>query len=94
MLRHIAKQYFNDSTMDSFNRALFVLASYNAGPTRIAGLRAEAKAQGLDPDVWFDNVELVVARHIGEVTVMYVRNIYKYFIAYKLALGGEELRGR
>ena len=46
----------------------------------------------MDPNVWFDNVELVVARYIGQVTVMYVRNIYKYYIAYKLALGQSKQR--
>jgi membrane-bound lytic murein transglycosylase MltF len=86
MLRNIADKYFNDPEIDPFNRALFVLASYNAGPNRIAGLREQAKEQGLDPNVWFDNVELVVAKNIGQVTVMYVRNIYKYYVAYKLAL--------
>jgi membrane-bound lytic murein transglycosylase MltF len=86
MLRNIADTYFNDPKMDPLNRALFVLASYNAGPNRIAGLREQAKEQGLDPNVWFDNVELVVAKNVGQVTVMYVRNIYKYYVAYKLAL--------
>jgi membrane-bound lytic murein transglycosylase MltF len=85
MLRNIADTYFNDPKMDPFNRALFVLASYNAGPNRIAGLREQAKEQGLDPDVWFDNVELMAAKDIGQVTVMYVRNIYKYYVAYELA---------
>jgi len=65
---------------------LFVLASYNAGPNRIAGLRRQAETQGLDPNVWFDNVELIVGKEIGQVTVTYVRNIYKYYVAYKLAL--------
>jgi membrane-bound lytic murein transglycosylase MltF len=87
MMRYIATTCFNDAQVDPFNRALFVLASYNAGPNRIAGLRTLAREQGLDPNVWFDNVELVVARHIGQVTVMYVRNIYKYYVAYNLALG-------
>jgi membrane-bound lytic murein transglycosylase MltF len=92
MLRNIADTYFNDPKVDALNRALFVLASYNAGPNRIAGLREQAKEQGLDPNVWFDNVELVVAKNIGQVTVMYVRNIYKYYVAYKLALGQSKLQ--
>ena len=33
------------------------------------------------------NVELVVARDVGQVTVTYVGNVYKYYVAYKLALG-------
>ncbi len=33
----------------------------------------------LDPDIWFDNVEIVAARQIGRETVQYVSNIYKYY---------------
>jgi len=86
MLRHIADTHFNDPKIDPFNRALFTLAGYNAGPNRIAGLREQAMEQGLDPNIWFENVELLAARHIGQITVMYVRNIYKYYVAYTLAL--------
>ncbi len=39
---------------------------------------------GLDPNVWFKNVEIVAAKHIGRETVQYVSNIYKYYIGYKL----------
>jgi membrane-bound lytic murein transglycosylase MltF len=66
---------------------LFVFASYNAGPNRVAKLRKEATSMGLDPNVWFDNVELVAAKEIGQETVTYVANIYKYYVAYKLARG-------
>ena len=62
-----------------------VFASYNAGPNRIARLRKEAADNGLDPNKWFGNVELMVAKDIGQETVNYVSNIYKY-VAYKLAL--------
>lgn len=63
-----------------------VFASYNAGPTRIARLRKQAATDGLDPNKWLGNVELVVARDIGQETVEYVSNIYKYYVAYKLTL--------
>ena len=86
MLRHIQDTYFNDSDIDPLNKTLLSFASYNAGPNRIARLRAVAKAQGLDPDQWFGNVELVVAKDIGQETVVYVSNIYKYYIAYRLSL--------
>jgi membrane-bound lytic murein transglycosylase MltF len=78
--------------MRPLDRMLFAFASYNAGPGRIAGLRREAKAQGLDPDRWFNNVELVAARRIGRETVTYVSNIYKYYLAYQLILRGREAR--
>ena len=86
MLRVMEDQYRNDPRIDPVNRALLALASYNAGPGRIAALRDQARKEGLDPDRWFGNVELVVAREIGQVTVTYVSNVYKYYVAYKLAL--------
>jgi membrane-bound lytic murein transglycosylase MltF len=92
MLRDIDDRYFNDPKIDALNKTLFVFASYNAGPNRIAKLRKEATDMGLDPNVWFGNVELVAAKEIGQETVTYVSNIYKYYVAYKLALEQRELR--
>jgi len=92
MLRNIADTYFNDGKVDPINRTMFVFASYNAGPARIAGLRRKASAMGLDPNVWFGNVEIVAAKDIGQETVTYVGNIYKYYVSYKLALGEWERR--
>jgi membrane-bound lytic murein transglycosylase MltF len=66
------------------NKGLFAFAAYNAGPGRIASLRKEAAKRGLDPNVWFNNVEIVAAEKIGRETVTYVSSIYKYYIAYKL----------
>jgi membrane-bound lytic murein transglycosylase MltF len=86
MLRNIADTYFADPKLDTLNRTLMVFASYNAGPNRIARLRKRAATEGLDPNKWFGNVELVVAKDIGQETVRYVSNIYKYYVAYKLTL--------
>jgi membrane-bound lytic murein transglycosylase MltF len=94
MLRNIADTYFNDPKLDPVDRTLFVFASYNAGPTRIAGLRKKARDRGLNPDVWFENVELVAAQDIGQETVTYVGNIYKYYVAYKLALEQKQIRDK
>ena len=55
-------------------------------------MRAEAQKTGLDPNVWFNNVERVAARRIGRETVTYVSNIYKYYVAYRLAVGQLEDR--
>jgi membrane-bound lytic murein transglycosylase MltF len=65
------------------------LASYNAGPARIRQLRAEAGKRGLDPNVWFGNVERIASEKIGRETVQYVSNIYKYYVAYKLVMERE-----
>jgi len=92
MLRDIDDTYFNDPNIDPLNKTLFVFASYNAGPNRVARLRKEAQEQGLDPNRWFDNVELMVAKDIGQETVTYVGNVYKYYVAYKLATEQAEVR--
>jgi membrane-bound lytic murein transglycosylase MltF len=47
-------------------------------------LRRKAEAEKLDPNVWFNNVERIAAARIGQEPVRYVRNIYKYYVAYKL----------
>ena len=86
VLHEIAEKYFSDQKIDAQNRLLFTLAAYNAGPNRIADLRKEAPAQGLDPDKWFGNVELLVSQKVGQTTVQYVSNIYKYYVAYKLVV--------
>jgi len=84
-LRFMADNYFaEDPDIDTVNRALFSFASYNAGPAKVARLRKEAEEMGLDPDVWFGNVEVVAAKRIGRETVQYVSNIMKYYVAYTL----------
>jgi len=91
MMRNIADTYFKDDKLDALNKTLMTFASYNAGPTRIAELRKKVASEGLDPNRWFGNVELVAARDVGQQTVQYVSNIYKYYVAYKLALGQSRL---
>ncbi len=85
-LNKLAEHYFKDPAIDNTNRTLLSMAAYNAGPTRIAQLRRETANRGLDANVWFDNVEVVVAQRIGSETTTYVRNIYKYYVAYTLTL--------
>jgi membrane-bound lytic murein transglycosylase MltF len=70
--------------MDDLNKALFTFAAYNAGPGRIRQLRREAEQRGLNPNLWFGNVERVASERIGRETVTYVSNIYKYYVAYRL----------
>jgi membrane-bound lytic murein transglycosylase MltF len=84
-MRWLRDTYFDDPNMSREEQMLFSFAAYNAGPGRVRRLRKEAAEMGLDPDVWFDNVEVVAARRIGRETVQYVSNIYKYWLAYRLA---------
>ena len=85
-LRFLQDRYFNDPQIDTLNRYLFSFAAYNAGPAKVNRLRKEAKENGLDPNIWFQNVEMIAAKRIGRETVQYVSNIYKYYISYKLSL--------
>lgn len=77
-------RYFSDAKFDSHNHTLFAFASYNAGPGNITKMRKAAAKQGFDPDIWFNNVEIVTAQKIGLETTTYVRNIFKYYVAYTL----------
>ena len=86
-MRWMIDQYYEKEPMSKLDKALFAFASYNAGAGRIASLRKEAAKRGLDPNVWFQNVEYVAAEKIGQETVTYVSNIYKYYIAYRLMHG-------
>ena len=91
-MRFIVNEYFDGRAHRPENRTLFAFASYNAGPARVARLRAKAKEQGLDPNKWFNNVELVAAREIGRETVQYVSNIFKYYVAYKFEVARRETK--
>ena len=89
-------KYFRDATFDEQNRTLFAFASYNCGPGNVAKMRKEAEKRGLDPNQWFNNVEIVTAEKIGIETTTYVRNIFKYYAAYRLTtdakLAAEKLK--
>jgi membrane-bound lytic murein transglycosylase MltF len=91
-LHFLHDRYFKDPDMSQLNQWLFSIASYNAGPAKVAKLRTEAPSMGLNPNQWFKNVEIVAAKHIGRETVQYVSNIYKYFIAYRLILEKEAMK--
>ncbi len=83
-MRFMIDQYFKDEPMDPLNKGLMAFAAYNAGPGRLRQLRREAEQKGLNPNVWFGNVERVASERIGRETVTYVSNIYKYYITYRL----------
>ncbi len=91
-MRFMMDQYFKDEPMDKLNKGLFAFASYNAGPGRVRQLRKLAEQRGLDPNVWFGNVEQIASERIGRETVTYVSNIYKYYVAYRLFLEGQGRR--
>ncbi|WP_457580585.1 transglycosylase SLT domain-containing protein [Ensifer canadensis] len=83
-LRHLIDTYIDDPAVTPRNRMLFAFAAYNAGPGNLRKFRAKAKDMGLDPNLWFGNVENAAAAIVGRETVQYVSNIYKYYVAYEL----------
>jgi membrane-bound lytic murein transglycosylase MltF len=91
-MRTMIDNNFKNEPMDRLNKGLFAFASYNAGPARVRQLRRETEKRGLDPNVWFGNVEQIASERIGRETVTYVSNIYKYYVAYRLVLEENERR--
>ncbi len=91
-MRFMMDQYFKDEPMDTLNKGLMTFAAYNAGPGRVRQLRRETEKRGLNPNVWFGNVERVASEGIGRETVTYVSNIYKYYITYRLLAHQQERR--
>lgn len=83
-LRFLRDRYFRDPALSELDQTLFTFAAYNAGPGNVSRARKQARALGLDPNVWLDNVEIAAGRVISREPVTYVRNIYKYYVAYKL----------
>ena len=86
---HLMTKYFPDARFSEGNRPLFAFAAYNCGPGNVRKARTEAKRRGLDPDKWFNNVEVVIGQQVGLETTTYVRNIYKYYVAYRLLADAE-----
>lgn len=84
-MRLLADTYLNDPELTPLNKTLMTFAAYNAGPGNLRKFRRLAEKSGLNPDIWFGNVEHAAARVVGRETVDYVGNIYKYYVAYKLA---------
>ena len=83
-LRFLRDRYFSGPELSPLDRTLFTFAAYNAGPGNVIKARKRAEKMGLDPNVWLDNVEIAAAKAISREPVVYVRNIYRYHVAYKL----------
>jgi membrane-bound lytic murein transglycosylase MltF len=77
-------KYLNDPKISEEDKVLMTFAAYNAGPGNLNKFRRLAEKSNLNPDIWFDNVEIAASRIVGTETMQYVSNIYKYYIAYEL----------
>ncbi len=91
-MRSLMNTFFENEPMDDLNKGLFTFAAYNAGGGRVRQLRQEAEQRGLNPNVWFGNVEQIASERIGRETVTYVANIFKYYVAYRLVVEETERR--
>ncbi len=85
-MNQLINKYFQDAKFEGINRSLFAVASYNIGPNNVAKARDRAKLLGFDPNRWFGNVEFIATEHMGYEPMIYVRNVYKYYISYSLKL--------
>ncbi len=76
--------YFPEEALTPVERWRFVFAGYNAGPNRINRIRRNAPPAGIDPDRYFNSVELLVIRQRLAETYFYVRQIEGYYLAYAI----------
>ncbi len=84
-LRFLRDHYFDAPGIPPIDRVLFSMAAYNVGPRNIARARLRAEKMGFDANRWFGHVEVAAARVVSREPVVYVRNIYKYYIALESA---------
>ena len=76
--------YLDDPAISELDRTLLSFAAYNAGPGNLNKARKRAVKLGLDPNVWFDNVEISMGQSVSREPVIYVLNIFKYYTAFRL----------
>jgi len=88
-LRYLVDKYLDGPEISEREKVLMTLAAYNAGPGNLERFREKARQNGLNPNVWFGNVEHGAAAIVGQETVQYVGNIYKYYVVYSTLLSKE-----
>jgi membrane-bound lytic murein transglycosylase MltF len=85
-LRYLVDKYLSDPQVTDREKVLMTLAAYNAGPGNLKRFREKARQLGFNPNIWFGNVEHGAAAIVGQETVQYVGNIYKYYVVYSTLL--------
>lgn len=88
-LRFLRDHFCSDPSLSKLDQTPFSFAAYNAGPGNVAKARKRAAKLGLNPNVWLDNVEIAAAKVVSREPVIYVRNIYKYYVAYVVLTEGK-----
>lgn len=84
-LSWIRDRYFKK--LPQRRRIRLSLAAYNAGPRTVLRARKLTAKMGLDPNIWFRNVELAMAKMRKAEPVSYVSEINKRYVSYSLLLG-------
>ncbi|KAB2825061.1 lytic transglycosylase F [Aliivibrio finisterrensis] len=79
----VHKRYFLKPEITKENQMYFSLAAYNAGPANVRKMRRMAVKHGYDPNVWFNNVEIMARKYVSKEPVHYVANISRYYVIYK-----------
>jgi membrane-bound lytic murein transglycosylase MltF len=90
-LRYLVDKYLDERDILHREKVLMTLAAYNAGPGNLKRFRDKARESGFDPNIWFGNVEHGAAAIVGQETVQYVGNVYKYYVVYSTLLPKEEV---
>jgi membrane-bound lytic murein transglycosylase MltF len=89
-LSYLVDKYLDDPGISHREKVLMTLAAYNAGPGNLKRFRDKARENGFDPNIWFGHVEHGAAAIVGQETVQYVGNVYKYYVVYSTLLPREQ----
>ncbi|MGR6859631.1 transglycosylase SLT domain-containing protein [Aliivibrio salmonicida] len=79
----VHKRYFLKPEITKENQMYFSLAAYNAGPANVRKMRRMAVKHGYNPNIWFNNVEIMARKYVSKEPVHYVKNISRYYVIYK-----------
>lgn len=79
----VHKRYFLKPDITKENQMYFSLAAYNAGPANVRKMRRMAVKHGYNPNIWFNNVEIMAQKYVSKEPVNYVANISRYYVIYK-----------
>lgn len=81
----LKKKYFDSQVgITEEDRLRMMLASYNAGPKRVKDAVEKTKQMGLNPKIWFRNIELGMLELGYNEPVIYVSEINKHYVSYLL----------
>ncbi|MFT6631251.1 MAG: membrane-bound lytic murein transglycosylase MltF [Bacteriovoracaceae bacterium] len=84
-LSWIKNRYFDpNEKMTEQSKLRMMMAAYNAGPRRVLQAINKAKELGLNPNIWFRNVELAMLKLGYPEPVIYVSEINKHYVSYLL----------